>query len=75
MFNYVTDFAERWRRLAQDDHVRLYEKNVFIQKVKEAGFNIEQYGFMSLGLFNFIRNGIRLKSKLYIVRRLKDNES
>lgn len=71
----VTDVAERWRRFAQDDHVRLYEKKIFIQRVKAAGFKIEQHGFMSLGLFNFIRNGIRLKSKLYIVRRIKDNES
>jgi predicted SAM-dependent methyltransferase len=71
----VTDVAERWRRFAQDDHVRLYEKKIFIKRVQETGFIIEQHGYMSLGLFNFIRNGIRLKSKLYIVRRLNDNES
>lgn len=68
----VTDASERWRRFAQDDHVRLYEKKIFMQRVKEAGFYIEQHGFMSLGLFSFIRNGIRFKSKLYVVRRVKN---
>lgn len=66
----VTDISERWSRFAQDDHVRLYEKRIFMQRVKEAGFNIEQHSFMSLGLLNFIRNGIRLKSRLYIVRKV-----
>jgi len=40
--------------------------------MKEAGFDVEQHGFMSLGLLSFIRNGIRLRSKLYIVRKVKN---
>ena len=65
----VTDEKERWRRFAQGDHVRLYEKGVFLKRVKDAGFTIKEYGFMQLGLKNFIENGITLKSKLYIVTK------
>lgn len=68
----VTDASERWRRFAQDDHVRLYEKKVFLKRVENAGFYIKQYDFRDLGLLSFLRNGIRLKSKLYVVRKVKD---
>jgi SAM-dependent methyltransferase len=65
----VTDVSERWRRFAQDDHVRLYEKSVFINRVKDAGFIIHEYGFWNLGIMPMIRNGIRLKSRLYVVEK------
>jgi len=65
----VTDIPERWRRFAQDDHIRLYEKKVFIKRVQNAGFRIKIYGFWNLGLFDFIENGIDLKSRLYIVEK------
>lgn len=69
----VVDVSERWRRFAQDDHVRLYEKSVFLDRVKAAGFTIHVYGFWNLGLLSFLRNGIRLKSRLYIVKKDSDN--
>lgn len=69
----ITEESERWRRFAQNDHVRLYEKRVFLKRVKEAGFTIKAYGFKELGYKNFIENGITLKSKLYIVTK-KDDE-
>ena len=65
----VADISERIRRFAQDDHVRLYEKAVFLDRVKKAGFQIHEYGFWNLGPISFIRNGIRFKSRLYVVSR------
>ncbi len=66
-----SNINERWRRFAQDDHLRLYEKIIFKKRVSEAGFRLEEYGFMKLGFWNFIKNGIRLRSKLYIVTKEK----
>ena len=68
----VTDIPERWRRFAQDDHVRLYEKDIFMKRVRDSGFKIEQHDFRSLGLVSILRNGIRLKSRLYIVKKVND---
>lgn len=65
----ITDEAERWRRFAQYDHVRLYEKAVFLSRVKSVGFKVKEYTYKDLGIFNFLNNGISPKSKLYVVRR------
>lgn len=65
----VSDESERWRRFAQDDHVRLYERSVFLQRVKNAGFDVTVYGSAKLGRINLLRHGISLKSQLYIVSK------
>jgi len=65
----VTDVAERWRRFGQGDHVRAYSKAGFIDRVKNAGFVMHQYGVDYFGHDTFIRCGISLKSVLYIVNK------
>jgi len=65
----VKSKKERIRRFAQDDHVRLYEKKVFLQRVKDAGFRVRVYGFWNLGPLNLLRNGIGFKSRLYVVEK------
>lgn len=65
----IKSINERWRRFAQDDHVRLYQKDVFLKRVETAGFKVSQYDYKSLGLWSIIKNGITLKSKLYIVEK------
>ncbi len=65
----VTNVPERLKRFAQDDHVRLYEKQVFLARVRRAGFKIGVYGYWNLGLVNMLRNGIDLKSRLYVVKK------
>ena len=65
----VKNKHERIRRFAQDDHVRLYQRSVFIERVKAAGFKIHTYSYWNLGILNFLRNGIRFKSKLYVVEK------
>lgn len=65
----ITDVSERWRRFAQDDHVRLYTKAEFLKRVEQAGFIVRQYTWKDLGLMNFIKYGISIKSVLYIVEK------
>lgn len=65
------NIAERWRRFAQDDHVRIYERKIFLERVKSSGFTVEELSYRQLGLINFIKSGIRLKSKLYVVSKDK----
>jgi len=65
----VLDEGERWRRFGQFDHVRLYSKNGFVERVREAGFLVYQYGreFFSEELLT--RTGITSQSVLYVVEK------
>ena len=65
----VTDSAERWRRFAQDDHVRLYSKFGFVERVKSAGFGLKQLGIEYFGESTFRQYGITDKSVLYIAEK------
>lgn len=70
-----TDIAERWRRFGQDDHVRKYSKEGFIDRVIEAGFDLEQLGVEEFGLQKFTKHGIAQQSVLYIARKPKSSLS
>ena len=63
------DQAERWRRFGQFDHVRLYSKRGFLERVREAGFKVHELGreFFREDLFS--RAGISNHSVLYIVQK------
>ena len=65
----VTDVGERWRRFGQDDHVRIYSKNGFLERVRAAGFIVTEYGASHFGRFVFWRHGISQNSILYVVQR------
>jgi len=65
----ITDIGERWRRFGQDDHIRLYSKKGFIERVEETGFTIDQYGVDYFGEDAFFLYGISPKSILYIVKK------
>lgn len=65
----IKDEDIRWKRFAQGDHVRLYEKRIFIDRVNSAGFKIYQLTKTELGRLNFKRLGISKKSVLYIVEK------
>ena len=65
----VTDIGERWRRFGQDDHIRLYSKKGFIERVEEAGFTINRCGVDYFGKDVFSQHGISPKSILYIVQK------
>lgn len=62
----VTDESERWRRFGQNDHVRLYSKKGFVERITRAGFTLYQYGSAHFGEDVFALHGITSKSVLYI---------
>ncbi|HTU19595.1 MAG TPA: methyltransferase domain-containing protein [Gemmataceae bacterium] len=65
----VTDLRERWRRFGQDDHVRLYSKRDFLERVREAGFVVNELDARHFGPETFERNGIAPRSVLYLAER------
>ncbi|NTW43331.1 MAG: class I SAM-dependent methyltransferase [Anaerolineaceae bacterium] len=62
----ITDVETRWRRFGQNDHVRLYSRTGFIQRIQEAGFILKQYGADHFVKDAFTECGISLKSVLYV---------
>lgn len=65
----VTEIAERWRRFGQDDHVRLYDKTGFVERLEAAGFLVSQLGVDYFGESTFVKHGIGTKSVLYVVEK------
>jgi SAM-dependent methyltransferase len=65
----LTDESERWRRFGQNDHVRLYSKQGFLDRLVEAGFEVQQLGADYFGKASFEENAIDLGSVLYVVSR------
>lgn len=65
--------AERWRRFGQNDHVRLYSKQGFIDRINDAGFVVHQLGVDYFGAESFDHTGIERNSVLYVVRKKVGN--
>ena len=63
------DIEERWRRFGQDDHVRAYSKQGFIDRIIEAGFELEQCNIDTFGTEFFFKHGIHPISVLYVVNK------
>jgi SAM-dependent methyltransferase len=66
---HISDEAERWRRFGQFDHVRLYSKHGFLERVREAGFTVHELGKEFFGAEEFERAGITAQSVLYVVEK------
>jgi SAM-dependent methyltransferase len=65
----VTDEAERWRRFGQYDHVRLYSKRGFVERVANAGFHVRTLDAGHFGVDCFKKHGIHSGSVLYVVEK------
>ena len=65
----ITDETLRWKYFAQYDHVRLYSKDGFVQRLKSVGFEVDQFGRDFFGDDVFRANAIDPRSVLYIVRK------
>ncbi len=65
----VTDIGERWRRFGQDDHVRMYAKQDFLQRLTDAGFTVEQLGVKDFGRLFSWRLRLAPNSNLYVVHK------
>lgn len=60
------DVGERWRRFGQDDHIRLYSRKVFVERLQNAGFNIEIIDTKEINAEELKRYGIPQNFALYI---------
>jgi SAM-dependent methyltransferase len=70
----ITSEQDRWKYYMQDDHVRLYSKKGFINKLKEGGFVVNQYDINYFGKETFAKHGIQERSVLYIVEAPKNKD-
>ncbi len=66
----LTSKEERLLHFGQEDHVRVYSKSNFIEKLEHAGFTVFQMGVDHFGKTTFIKSGISIKSVLYVVKKL-----
>lgn len=67
----LSDVSERWRRFAQDDHVRMYSKKGFIERIEAVGFSVCQCDQKYFGKHVFREHGVTDKSVLYVVHKAK----
>jgi SAM-dependent methyltransferase len=65
----ITDVAERWRLFGQDDHVRLYAHDDYVNKIEQHGFSVAQLGQDYFGKEVFQSLGLKSTSILYIVSK------
>jgi SAM-dependent methyltransferase len=66
----VTDEHVRWQRFGQGDHIRVYSKKGFMQRLKEAGFAVNQLDQATFGTDVFKKYGIHPRSVLYVAERV-----
>jgi SAM-dependent methyltransferase len=61
------DIALRWKNFFQDDHVRMYAKNDFLNRLTSGGFTVEQLDINYFGKEAFEKYAIYPTSVLYVV--------
>jgi predicted SAM-dependent methyltransferase len=65
----VKDEAGRWKHFGQNDHIRMYSKKGFVERLQSAGFIVKQFDVSYFGAEVFHSNGIHPRSVLYIVNK------
>jgi len=65
----VKDEAGRWRLYGQNDHVRLYAHDDYVNKIRSHGFRVEELGEGYFGEEVFHSLGLKLTSILYVVNK------
>jgi SAM-dependent methyltransferase len=65
----VTDAAGRWRLYGQDDHVRLYAHDDYVNKIRSHGFRVDELGEDYFGENVFRALGLTHTSILYVVSK------
>jgi SAM-dependent methyltransferase len=63
----VTDDAGRWRLFGQNDHVRLYGHDDYVNKIRNHGFRVDELGESYFGKEIFRKLGLTSTSILYVV--------
>lgn len=65
----VKDEAARWRLFGQNDHVRLYAHDDYVNKIRSKGFRVEELGERYFGKKVFQALGLKRTSILYVVTK------
>lgn len=65
----LTTIAERWKFFGMGDHVRQYGRRDFVDRLRSAGFQVDQLGIDFFDAEAFRKAGIADNSVLYVVRR------
>lgn len=65
----IVDPALRWKYYGQEDHLRMFAKKDFLQRIKKAGFKVEELGKSFFGEKNCRKYGIEDKAILYCVSK------
>ncbi|HEX5220148.1 MAG TPA: methyltransferase domain-containing protein [Verrucomicrobiae bacterium] len=65
----VKTAAERWKYFGQGDHVRLYSREGFVQRLQDAGFSVLQLGRDYFQSSQMVRCGLTESSILYVVEK------
>jgi SAM-dependent methyltransferase len=65
----VSDEASRWRHFGQNDHVRMYSKSGFVERLQSVGFTVDQLDAAFFGADVFARHAIHPRSVLYVARK------
>lgn len=67
--NLDTTPEERWKYFGQNDHVRKYNKEDYLCKLRSVGFCVEELGVDYFGTEAFNENAIEDQAVLYIVSK------
>lgn len=66
--NHKTD-EDRWKYYGQNDHLRLYSHNGYLDVISSTGFKVKQLGIEYFGSKSFKQLGLNKTSILYIVEK------
>jgi hypothetical protein len=62
----VTDANVRWQRFGQGDHLRMYCKADWLERLQHSGWDVSQYDANAIGPAVFREHGITERSVLYV---------
>jgi SAM-dependent methyltransferase len=65
----ITSEEGRLRHFGLQDHVRIYSKRGYLEKVSASGFSVSEYSVTDLGIRNPSRFGVSPTSILYVVSK------
>lgn len=65
----IKDEAGRWKHFGQNDHVRLYAHDDYVNKIRNHGFRVEELGIEYFGEETFSSLGLKSTSILYVVSK------
>ncbi len=60
---------DRWKYYGQNDHIRLYARKEFVERITQSGFELEMYDIDNLGKSFLKKNGLKETTVLYIVKK------